>query len=294
MAVIKVLDRQTGANQIENIPSGGVLKFLYGHPIGKIGLFLLFQRKFFTQFLGAYMSSRWSRSRIMKFVKEQKINLDEFIVPEKGFQHFNDFFHRKIKPAHRPIGEGIVSPADGRVFGFQRVEESRRVFIKGKQFRVASFLENAEEYKSFEGGAMLIVRLAPVDYHRFHFPASGIARETKRIRGSYFSVSPLALRQSLDIFLENKRSYSVLESNEYGKILYVEVGATVVGSIIQTYSTGAEVNKGEEKGYFKMGGSTVVLFFEPGRVKMDEDILQNTSEGYETLVKMGETIGKKA
>ncbi|HYQ56234.1 MAG TPA: phosphatidylserine decarboxylase, partial [Draconibacterium sp.] len=139
-------------------------------------------------------------------------------------------------------------------------------------------------------GEMAIVRLAPPDYHRFHFPASGTASKSIKINGHYFSVSPLALQKSLEIFCENKREYCTLSTEEYGDILIVDVGATMVGSIIQTYEANTQVKKGDEKGYFAFGGSTLVLLFEKGKITFDADLVENTKKGMETTVKVGENI----
>ncbi len=141
---------------------------------------------------------------------------------------------------------------------------------------------------------MLIIRLAPVDYHRFHFPANGIVSESKEIRGAYFSVSPHAVKQMMSIYWQNKRAYSTLKAEKVGDILLCEVGATMVGSIIQSYSPGTLVSKGQEKGLFKFGGSTVILLFEKDKISIDPDLLENTLKGLETTVTMGEHIGTVA
>ena len=136
----------------------------------------------------------------------------------------------------------------------------------------------------------MIIRLAPVDYHRFHFPVSGNISVNKKIDGDYYSVNPFALRKKAEIFCLNKREYSILSNPLFGDVVIAEVGATMVGSIIQTFK-GSYVNKGMEKGYFKFGGSTVVLLFEKSKIHIDKDLLTNTANGYETTVKMGERIG---
>jgi phosphatidylserine decarboxylase len=146
--------------------------------------------------------------------------------------------------------------------------------------------------KKYKDGAMAIVRLAPADYHRFHFPASGKVSASKAINGHYFSVSPLALQRSLKIFCENYREYCILESPTFGDILISDVGATMVGSIIQTYKANSEIEKGDEKGYFAFGGSTLVLLFEKGKADFDADLTSNTKKGFETTIRMGEQIAK--
>ena len=290
MESIRVIDRASGKEIIESVPSERMLRFLYTKPLGRLSLNLLFKRKFFSALAGWYMNTGLSKSRIRSFLSEFDISLEEYEVPEKGFKTFNQFFYRKIKTGSRPIGKGLVSPADGRIFAFQDIQDHKKFFVKGKEFTVTSFLNNKKLAEQYIGGSMVIVRLAPVDYHRFHFPESGSISASSEIKGAYYSVSPLALRNSLDIFCQNKREYSVLESESYGSIIISEVGATIVGSIIQTYDPQTTIQKGEEKGYFAMGGSTLVLLFEAGKVRFDQDLIQNTNNGLETLVKMGEQI----
>ena len=137
---------------------------------------------------------------------------------------------------------------------------------------------------------MAIIRLAPADYHRYHFPASGIASASVPVKGHYFSVSPLALKGSLKILCENYREFCTLSTADYGDILITDVGATMVGSITQTYKAETEVKKGDEKGYFSFGGSTLVLLFEKDKVVFDKDLILNTKNRFETSVKMGENI----
>ena len=140
---------------------------------------------------------------------------------------------------------------------------------------------------------MVIVRLAPADYHRFHFPADGKISMSRKIEGYYYSVSPHAIRQNFRIFCENKREYSILSTEKFGDICIAEIGATMVGGIKQTYEPDTFVKKGDEKGYFYFGGSTVIMFLEKDRVEIDRDILENSINGIETKVFMGEGIGKK-
>ncbi len=139
---------------------------------------------------------------------------------------------------------------------------------------------------------MIIVRLAPADYHRYHFPANGKIGSGNKIDGYYYSVSPYAIKDNFGVFCENKRELTTLETSEYGDILISEIGATMVGGIEQTYTPHTDVKKGEEKGYFTFGGSSVLLLFEKGKVRIDDDILKNTKNGYETKVSVGEKIGE--
>ncbi len=293
MEVILYIDRKSGQVKQENVPSAGMLRWLYSGASGKVALNLLFKRKLVSSLGGWYMNTRLSAKRIPAFVAEHCIDLNEFQHNSpKAFSSFNDFFYRKIKTEARPLGNHLISPADGKILVFPDIEDLSKFFVKGNEFSLRSFLRNEKLAKKYEKGAMAIVRLAPPDYHRYHFPAEGIASESVKIKGYYFSVSPLALQKSLRIFCENKREYCTLASPEYGDILILDVGATMVGSIIQTYKPGQKVKKGAEKGYFAFGGSTLVLLFEKGKISFDADLVENTRKGLETNVRLGENIAR--
>jgi len=181
------------------------------------------------------------------------------------------------------------SPADGKIMAYADISNSDFI-IKGFRFDLSSFLDNPVLAQKYLEGTLIIIRLAPVDYHRFHFPVSGNLTPDKKIEGYYYSVNPFALRKKAEIFFLNKREYTIISNPLFGDVIMAEVGATMVGGIVQTYK-GNSVKKGEEKGYFKFGGSTVVLLFEKSKIDIDKDILINTANGYETAVKMGERIG---
>jgi phosphatidylserine decarboxylase len=269
------------------------MKWLYSSSTGKVALNILLKRKLTSALSGWFMNSKASKKRIQSFITEYKIEMSDYLQTDASkFKHFNDFFYRKINPAKRPIGLGVVSPTDGKILAFQSISDNTKFFIKGSAFNLKRFLGTDYLTKKYEGGSMLIIRLAPTDYHRYHFPAKGIASETSMIKGHYYSVSPIALRQSLKIFCENKRTISTLVTESYGDILISEVGATMVGSILQTYKVDSTVESGSEKGYFAFGGSTVLLLFEKGKIKISDDLIQNTKKGFETQVLIGQTIGE--
>lgn len=292
MASISYIDRKSGELRQENVPGVGIINWMYATGSGKLALHLLFKRKLVSALGGWYMNTRHSAKRILSFVEEHGIDINECKTnPVSDFKTFNDFFYRKLKPSVRPIGEHLVSPADGKILVFPTMKDVKTFFIKGSEFTLNRFLQNDELAIKYAGGSMAIVRLAPPDYHRYHFPASGIASESTKIGGHYFSVSPLALRGSLEILCENKREYCTLATKEYGDMLIADVGATMVGSIIQTYSPG-QVKKGDEKGYFAFGGSTLVLLFEKDNIEFDNDLISNTKKGLETTVRVGETIAQ--
>lgn len=293
MGTINYIDRVSGETRTENVPSEGMLKWLYSSATGKAALHLLFKRKVISSLGGWFMNTKYSAKRIPAFVEEHNINLAECSPSNiEEFSTFNQFFYRKLQTNARAIEKGVVSPADGKILAFQSINNISPFCVKGSEFTTESFLQDKALATKYKDGAMAIIRLAPADYHRFHFPVTGMVSISIPIKGHYFSVSPLALQGSLKIFCENYREYCIQETKEYGNVLISDVGATMVGSIIQTYEPNSEVKKGDEKGYFAFGGSTLVLLFEKDKITFDTDLISNTKNGLETSIRMGETIAK--
>ncbi|MEN0047311.1 MAG: phosphatidylserine decarboxylase [Bacteroidota bacterium] len=289
---IKYIHRKTGEIQIEAPPAEGLLNFLYNNSFGKIAILPFAKRKIISEIYGRRMDRPSSVEKIKDFVEELNIDMSESQKSISEFTSFNDFFYRKLKPEVRPIGDGFISPGDGRLLAFENISEVQSFFVKGQEFTLRSFLNNTELAKKYENASLLILRLAPNDYHRFHFPYQGIPSETSRIKGSYYSVSPYALANNFArVFCENKRELCILKTTEKGDILLVPIGATMVGSIIETYEPQQAIEKGDEMGYFAFGGSTIVVLVDRNHLKIDSDILKNTKNRMETFVKMGEKIG---
>ncbi len=289
---IRYYERESGQLKTEKVAGEKWLKWLYYNPIGEASLWALAKRKLVSSIYGNMMDRTSSAKKIQPFVEE--FDIDMSIAQEQKFNTFNDFFTRKLKEGARPIDTSsniVVSPADGKILAYANMSRADFI-IKGYRFDVFSFLDNPDLAQKYLDGALLIIRLAPVDYHRFHFPVSGNVSPNKKIDGDYYSVNPFALRKKAEIFCLNKREYTIISNPLFGDVVMAEVGATMVGSIIQTYK-GSTINKGEEKGYFKFGGSTVVLLFKKSKIKVDEDLLIHTAKGYETTVKMGERIGER-
>lgn len=290
-APIKYYDRQTGLLKTEKVAGEKWLVWLYHNPAGEATLWVLAKRKMVSTVYGKRMDRPSSISKIQPFVHE--FDIDMSTAQKQEFNSFNDFFSRKLKNNARPVDTNstvTVSPADGKVLAYSNVSNSDFI-IKGFRFDVSSFLNNAHLAQKYHDGSLLIIRLAPPDYHRFHFPLSGSVSPVTRIDGDYYSVNPLALRKMAEIFCLNKREYVIISNPLFGDVVMSEIGATMVGSIVQTYP-GNDAKKGEEKGYFKFGGSTVLLLFEKNRVRIDKDLLINTSKGYETEIRVGERIGE--
>lgn len=287
------INRYTGEKEREKVLGEASLRWVYGTGTGKLALHLLIKRAFFSRLLGAMKNTRGSARSLADFVQQYNINMDEAARPLSDYTSFNDFFYRKLKPGARPICEGatVALPADGRHSAWQDASQITGVFVKGQSFDIPALLGNKELAEKYATGAVILSRLCPVDYHRFHFPAAGVPDAPIRIPGPLASVSPYCLRHKLSWLWTNKRELTILHTDELGDVLCLAVGATGVGSIYQTYTPGQAVEKGAEHGYFAFGGSTVMTFFEPGRVKIAEDLLANTAAGYETFARQGDLLG---
>ncbi|MDA3854508.1 MAG: phosphatidylserine decarboxylase [Bacteroidales bacterium] len=289
-APIRYYDRESGVLQTEKVAAEKWLVWLYNNPLGEASLWALAKRKLVSSTYGQMMDRPASIEKIASFVAE--FDIDMSAVQKQEFDSFNDFFIRKLTHNARPVdtfSTVTVSPADGKLLAYDDISNSDFI-IKGYRFDVLSFLNDTDLAQKYLDGTIVIIRLAPPDYHRFHFPISGSVAPSTQIDGDYYSVNPIALRQKTELFCLNKREYTIITNPLFGDVVMAEVGATMVGSIIQTY-TGAFVTKGEEKGYFKFGGSTVVLLFEKDKIRIDDDLLIHSLKGYETAVKVGERIG---
>jgi phosphatidylserine decarboxylase len=294
--MIKYFNRQTGNYEVEKVAGDKYLNWTYSSPIGMTLLELFLKKKTFSRLYGKYCDSSFSSRKISDFVKNFDIDMSISKSKAEDFKSFNDFFIREVTAEGRPLAMDrnvLMSPGDGRLSAFKDIDLNQLVQIKGLTYSLKELIQDDSVAQKFEGGICLILRLCPVDYHRFHFVDDGICDETVRIKGHYYSVNPIALNKKQKLFCENKREWSLFHSDNFGEILHVEVGATCVGTIVQTYTSGVRLSKGSEKGYFKFGGSTTILFFQKNTVEIDAEIIHQTSLGYETKVNMGEKIGKK-
>lgn len=291
---IEYIERKTGEIKVEKVPGEKYLKFLYYNPLGELPLNLVVKKKFLTEYYGKKMNKPESVKKIPSFIEQADINIAEAKKRVEEFKSFNDFFYRELKEGARTVDyreNVLASPADGKILAFENLDIEKEFYIKGDKFTLEEFFADKGLANKYKDGVFMIIRLAPIDYHRFHFPADGEISESKLIDGVYYSVSTHAIKKNFRILCENKREYSILKTEKFGDIAMFEVGATMVGGIKQSYKSNSYVKKGEEKGYFYFGGSTCVLVFERGKVKIDEDLLENTKKGIETKVYMGEKIG---
>lgn len=291
---IRYYDRYQKTVETERVFGEKWLRFAYENPLGRAGVWLLARRRFFSTYYGWKMNKRRSALRVLSFISDYDLNVDEFEKSAFDYRTFNEFFYRSLKPECRPIHADVrtaVLPADGRHLAFPNVDTAEGFYVKGAKFTLAELLGDAALAEKFAGGAMLISRLCPVDYHRFHFPVAGQPGAARLIDGWLYSVSPIALRKNIRYLVENKRMVTLIESAEFGQVAMIEVGATNVGSIRQTYVDDRAVAKGEEKGFFAFGGSCVITLFQRGRIRFADDLVRQSANCIETYARMGDVLG---
>ncbi|MBC8350230.1 MAG: phosphatidylserine decarboxylase [Verrucomicrobia bacterium] len=291
---IEYFDRHSKQKLIEQVYGEKWLHRIYGSPFGRLILWLAVKRSWFSRWYGYRMGKPKSRQLIPGFISKYGLDVSEFAENEDSFPSFNDFFVRRLKPSARPISQAddvAIFPADGRHMGFQDLSDLEGVFVKGQSFDLKSLFGSEETAAPFEQGTLIISRLCPVDYHRFHYPLAGKASAPTLINGGLSSVNPIALRRDLSIFWQNKRNLSYLETDGFGRIASFEVGATCVGSMTYGESLPGFVEKGDEKGFFSFGGSSVLTLFEPNRILLAEDLLEHSAQNRELYARMGEPMG---
>jgi phosphatidylserine decarboxylase len=293
-APLRYYDRYDRITKDEKIFGERWLRFAYGNPVGLLSVWLFAKRSFFSWHYGKKMNDRRSDMLIYKFIADYDVKASEFAKSAFEFKTFNEFFHRALKPESRPIapGDGVaVFPADGRHLAFPDVDRADGFYVKGAKFTLAELLGDAALAARFAGGSMLISRLCPSDYHRFHFPVAGMPSEPRLVKGSLYSVNPIALRRNIRYLVRYKRFVTLIESKEFGTVAMLEVGATNVGSIVESFVPGRPAAKGDEKGMFAFGGSCVITLFARGSIKFDGDIVGQSANWMETYARMGDRLG---
>lgn len=296
---ILFIDRLTGKLSPEKVYGGSFLRFLYGKNffqkiMGKYLAALLACFPLFSRFVGWWQKQSWTKKKILPFINEHKIDAQEFLEEPSAFASFNDFFIRKLKPSARPICEKenvAVIPADGRYLFYPDIKEADGFVIKNKKFSIEKLLLDSRLAEIYDAGSMVIARLCPSDYHRFHFPCACIPGPSRLINGALWSVNPWALQHNFAIFTENKRVVTTLETDLFGPVIYIEVGAKAVGTIHQTYKPGSFCSKGAEKGYFSFGGSTLILLFKPNTIQFDADLITASTDHIEIKCLLGQSMG---
>ncbi|HEY8278059.1 MAG TPA: phosphatidylserine decarboxylase [Bdellovibrionota bacterium] len=291
---IEFWNRKRGQVETESVYGGWAMNLLYGNPVGFAFTDSLLVRKAVSQVYGGLQSSHFSGKKVIPFVRKFRVEMGEF---EPGpFRSFNDFFIRRFRAGRRkfPQEPGTMGAfAEARYFAFSRLNEHSPLPIKGLKLEAGDILGDTPGKERFADGPCLLARLCPVDYHRFHFPDAGRITHFHTENGKLHSVNPAALARKPDLFLANERQISLLETEDFGLLAYVEVGALCVGRIVQTHPMERPFERGGEKGYFLFGASTVIVYGEKGAWTPEADLLEHTKAGREVLVELGQPVARR-
>lgn len=267
------------------------LEWMYGTRSGRL-LVKLMIRPGVSRAAGWLLDRRVSALAVGPFIHKNHICMDDF--EQRRFRSFNDFFTRRVLPGKRPVDDApahLIAPCDSKLTVYD-IRPDSRFWIKGTEYTLEGLLQSRELAERFLGGTLLLFRLTVGDYHRYTYIDSGFVGGSTRIPGVFHTVNPAAASR-YPIYRENTREYSLLESQQFGTVLQMEVGAAMVGRIVNAPGS-RSVRRGEEKGRFEFGGSTVIVLLQRGRAVLDADLLRNTAQDAETVVRLGERIGIKA
>ncbi len=263
------------------------LRFLYKTPPGRLILRGLVQPGF-SKLAGRFLSSPFSRHIVPVYKKLNDIDTKDCV--SQKYNSFNEFFYRKRKEEHFDEDPaGLISPCDG-LLSVYPVDEEKTYRIKNADYDLGQLLRDEKLAKSYAGGLCLIFRLTPKHYHRYCFAANGKISCSRRIEGVLHCVRPIAYT-SRPVFIENSREYVVIDTEAFGEIIQMEVGALMVGKI-HNHEPASQAVKGREKGYFEFGGSTIIVLTQKDRLDVAEEYIQKTKLGLETDVRKGQLAGR--
>jgi len=296
---IKFFNRLTNQIEEEKVYGAALVNWLYQSKSGKFLSHFLCKAPL-SKAYGIMQDLPTSKDKIPQFINNYGIKMSEFL-PEEGrsennpYSSFNKFFIRRFKNGARQFIESkseMGAFAEARYYGYESVLDGEKVPVKGEFLSAKGLVNNYKWNEVFQNGPLLLARLCPVDYHRFHFPDNCKIIDEYRIPGLYHSVNPVAIHEKQDIFITNERHVTILETENFGKLAYIEVGAICVGKIVQSQklTPGKKFHKGDEKGYFLFGGSTVIVVGEKGKWKPSQDIIDNTKNNLETYIQLGMSV----
>jgi phosphatidylserine decarboxylase len=282
----KVIDRKTNNIYVDSPPKGAT--FLYKNIFGRIVLKVA-NKRFVSNIGGYYLSRKRSTKYIKNFIKDNNIDMSDY--EDKEYTSFNDFFSREIKEGKRNFSKDnkeFCSPSDSKLLVY--TIKDQEFTIKNKKYTLERILRDDNLAKEYKNGYFLVFRLSVDDYHRYSYIDNGTLLSKKEIKGVFNTVAPIAFDKH-KVYEENHRKYEVLDTENFGKIVQMEVGALMVGRIVNHEKR--NFIRGEEKGYFLFGGSTIVILVKENIIKIDKDILENSNNNIETKVKLGERIAKR-
>jgi len=285
---MQIYDRQKGGYTEISQYGQGKLEFLYGNALGRILLKLVIS-PVTSRFYGWLNRRRSSAKKIPGFIEEYGIDMNDY--EERNYLSFSDFFTRRLKPGARTVDDdpaSFVSPCDSKVLVY-RIGGDQKMMIKGSEYTVDELVAGRTDTALYSGGYAFVFRLTMDDYHRYCYIDNGIKVNSYFVRGKLHTVSSIS--RDYKIYKENSRNISVLSTEHYGEIIQIEVGALLVGRI--TDHGKDRFIRGEEKGYFEPGGSTVIILVRPDTIVPDSDIIYHSGKGIETRVRYGEKIGKR-
>ena len=266
------------------------MRLIYENPVGGASLLWLVKRKAVSRIYGLYCRTRHSAKVIPKFIDQHNIDMTGC----KGtYKNFTQFFSRERENIAYPEDDKTLgSPCEGLVTVFPNIQQDHVVAAKGTSFSLAELFKDADLAKEYEGGTMISIRLTPANYHRMHFFDQGVVKSTTMIKGDLYSVSPLALNRVVRLYCRNKRAVIRFDSQNFGEVALVEVGATFVGSIVHCFTNGQSVARGQVASYFKPGGSLVLMFVKKGFFTPDPALVERTKEGFETKIAIGQVLSQ--
>jgi phosphatidylserine decarboxylase len=292
---IPYLDRSTGKMAEEVVFESGAMRFLYRNPLGRLLSDLIAKRPLFNRLYARRRNSSASKAEVRPFIERYGIDASDFEKPVDSFSSFNDFFTRRLKDGARPLGGGnraLLSPADAKVLALT-VGKDEAFAVKGRRATLSSLVAGGMDVSPWAGGLLLVFRLCPADYHRFHYFDDASHGEVRTIPGFFHSVSPIALESGADPLGGNYRQWTVLSTANFGEVVEIDVAALTVNSVVQRAPDGGVFRRGEEKGFFQYGGSTIVLAFKRGAAAVDGDIAEASAGGFEASVRALGSIGRK-
>lgn len=298
---INFYNRVTNKIDQEKVYGDKMVEWLYQSGSGKALSHLICQPPV-SKLYGALQDTAWSKGKILPFIKTYNIPMEDYL-PESSevdspYSSFNQFFIRKFKDGKRSFVQGpnqMAAFSEARYFGYTSVHDNELIPVKGAYLKPKQLISNPLWEEAFHDGPLLLARLCPVDYHRFHYPDDGVVLDDYRVHGLLHSVNPLALKSKQDILITNERHVTIIETKNFGKLAYIEVGAICVGKIVQSKPLvkGEAFKRGDEKGYFLFGGSTVIVVGEKGKWTPSSDILEYTKKGIETYLHLGMSVASK-